>query len=49
VKHQTPEQNQALLDMWAAVSSQWWGDVTASVGLTGQVAEEAPVGIMVRV
>jgi hypothetical protein len=36
-----------LLDMWGAVSAQWWADRQAAVGLTGQVADEAPVGIMV--
>jgi len=47
VKHQTPAENQVLLDMWSAVSAQWWGDRLEAVGLTGQVATEAPVGIMV--
>ena len=47
VKHQTPEENQLLLDMWTAVSAQWWGERCAAVGLAGQVSTEAPVGIMV--
>lgn len=36
-----------LLDMWSAVSAQWWAEKQAAVGLTGQVADEAPVGVMV--
>lgn len=36
-----------LLDMWGAVSAQWWAEKQAALGLTGQVANEAHVGIMV--
>lgn len=36
-----------LLDMWSAVSAQWWAEKQVAVGLTGQVADEAPVGVMV--
>jgi hypothetical protein len=48
VKHQTVEQNQALLDMWAAVSSQHWAAQRAALGLSGLLSEASPVGIMVR-
>lgn len=48
VKHQTPEENQLLLDMWRSVAQQDWQEQQAKLGLTGLVNPDAsPVGIMV--
>jgi hypothetical protein len=48
VKHQTPAENQLLLDMWRAVAEQDWQAQQERLGLRGLVnAEASPVGIMV--
>jgi hypothetical protein len=49
VKHQTPAENQMLLDMWRAVAEQEWQAQQERLGLRGLVhAAASPVGIMVR-
>lgn len=49
VKHQTPEENQMLLDMWRAVAQNHWEQMQQKLGLEGLVQRTAgPVGIMVR-
>ncbi|KAF6260138.1 pyruvate kinase [Scenedesmus sp. NREL 46B-D3] len=50
VKHQTPAENQLLLDMWRAAAQQDWAAQQERLGLTGLVnAEASPVGIMVSI
>jgi hypothetical protein len=49
VKHQTPAENQLLLDMWRAVAEADWQGQQERLGLRGVVEPEvSPVGIMVR-
>jgi hypothetical protein len=49
VKHQTPAENQMLLDMWRAAAEQDWQGQQERLGLGGLVHTAAsPVGIMVR-
>ncbi|WIA15846.1 hypothetical protein OEZ85_012601 [Tetradesmus obliquus] len=50
VKHQTPAENQLLLDMWRAVAGQEWAQQQQRLGLAGLVAaDSSPVGIMVSI
>ncbi|WIA36024.1 hypothetical protein OEZ86_007385 [Tetradesmus obliquus] len=50
VKHQTPAENQLLLDMWRAVAGQEWAQQQQRLGLAGLVAADpSPVGIMVSI
>jgi hypothetical protein len=50
VKHQTPAENQMLLDMWRAAADQDWQGQQQRLGLGGLVHTAAsPVGIMVSV
>lgn len=48
VKHQTPGENQLLLDMWRAVAQTTWEETQQKLGVQGVVQPDAsPVGIMV--
>lgn len=50
VKHQTPEENQALLDMWRGVAQANWEAAQQKLGLQGLVqSSTSPVGIMVSI
>lgn len=49
VKHQTPSENQMLLEMWRTVAQTSWENTQQRLGIRGMVRHDAsPVGIMVR-